>query len=485
MLRNKLVQTLQGFSRKEMTRFYEFIHSPYFNKHKDVKKLIAYFRTIHPKYTETNCDRIRLFQEIYPEKAYEQGALAVIFTYSLRLLEGFLIQEEFERREGYAQILLLRNLRQRKQYPYYERVMRNQHKANTASVFRDSDHFNIQFLTAEEADNYHTELSRHERDHSIQIKQNSLDHYYLSVKLRDACEMRLRSRILKVNYSTGLLEAVLGEVENKLDYYDAIPAISVYYYVYQMIVHSSESYYFKVLDVLNKNMETFRSGERQNIYNYLQNYCIEQINKGSIRFLEQSLQLYQAQLQQNLLADEDGYLSEWHYKNIVTVGIRLHEMEWVQQFIVEQAPRLRPSSRENAYTFNLAAYHYAVREFDKVLELLLQVEYSDIRYNLDAKALLLRTYYDLDEYEAFLSLADSFKQYLQRNKLISDFQRKGYNHLLKFAKRTFKIKNEQALVRKSQTRHALESLSRDLSAAHPIYNLSWLKRKIGELSEMR
>lgn len=472
---------LKGFNRKEMTRFYAFSMSPYFNKHKDVQQLVKHLNQLFPKYTEINCDRKALFQVIYPKETFDQAQLALLFTYTQRLVERFLVQEEFKPKEGYSRLLLMRNLRTRKQYPYYERIMRIQNQQAERAIYRDSDYFNIQFLTAEEADNYHTELSRHEKDHSIQQKQDSLDHYYLSVKLRDACEMRLRSKILKVEYSTGLLDAVLVEVQEKLEHYRNIPAIIIYYYIFQMIVKSEETYFFQVLEVLNNNTASFRSGERQNIYNYLQNYCIEHINKGEFRFLQQSFELYKAQLDQNLLADEDGFLSEWHFKNIVTVGIRLQEMEWIRDFIDLQSQRLRPSSRENAYTFNLAAYYYAAGKLEKVLELLLRVEYSDIRYNLDAKALLLRTYYDLDEYEAFISLSESFKQYLLRNKLISDFQRKGYNHLLRFAKRAFRIKNEQTIVRLTDTQRALKNLMKDIDGAKPIYNLSWLKRKVGEL----
>ena len=43
MKNNKLITLLRDFSRKEMTRFVEFVHSPYYNKHGEVRQLIAYF----------------------------------------------------------------------------------------------------------------------------------------------------------------------------------------------------------------------------------------------------------------------------------------------------------------------------------------------------------------------------------------------------------------------------------------------------------
>ena len=52
MLKNRFTRLVQGFSRKEMTRFYAFAQSPYFNKHEDVRNLVAYFHKIYPRLTE-------------------------------------------------------------------------------------------------------------------------------------------------------------------------------------------------------------------------------------------------------------------------------------------------------------------------------------------------------------------------------------------------------------------------------------------------
>ena len=72
----------------------------------------------------------------------------------------------------------------------------------------------------------------------------------------------------------------------------------------------------------------------------------------------------------------------------------------------------------------------------------MKVEYKDLRYIAGAKALLLRTYYDMEEYEAFLALANSFNQYLKRNKLYSNSRRRGFSNLIKFARQAFQLKME-------------------------------------------
>ncbi|MDX1666964.1 MAG: hypothetical protein R3350_07035, partial [Saprospiraceae bacterium] len=177
------------------------------------------------------------------------------------------------------------------------------------------------------------------------------------------------------------------------------------------------------------------------------------------------------------------YLSEWHYKNIVTTGIRLGEMDWVHNFIEQYRESLEPEARENAYRFNLASYYYAVGHFDGVLELLTKVEYSDLRYNLGARALLLRTYYDLGEYEALRSLRDSFKQYLLRNKLMSDSRREGYYNLFKFTHRAALLKMRVDYSSAESLNKDLSRLKRAVDASDAIFNRPWLLEKIGEIEE--
>ena len=361
MLQNNLIKILKTFSRKEMTRFVEFSRSPYFNKHKEVGKLINYLNKIYPDFNERNCQREVVFKSLFPQQKHNQNHLALLFTYSIRLLDKYLIQEQFKENSAYHKVLLLRNLRHRKQYKYYEKTMTNFENELDESEYKNSTFYNMQFLKAAESDAYFTQRSKHEKDNSIQLKQNNLDNYYLAEKLRDACEMIVRSKILEVNYSTSLLDSVIAEVEKNINYYETIPSISVYFHIYQMIVKEGHAYYFEALPVMQKYSSFFPKEEVQNMYNYLQNYCIEQINKGESMFLKEMFNLFKEQLEKELLMDENGFLPQWHYKNIVTTGIRLREMDWTQQFIENFKESLHPEVVENAYSYNLASYYYSTK----------------------------------------------------------------------------------------------------------------------------
>jgi len=248
-----------------------------------------------------------------------------------------------------------------------------------------------------------------------------------------------------------------------------------------MVTDGQPRHYYQALETLQQYEAQFAMTELSYIYNYLQNYCIQQINRGNRQFLEEIFNLYKAQLVRGLLAEGD-YLSEWHYKNIVTTGIRLGEMAWVKDFIENYSEKLAPESQENAYRFNMASYHYAVQEYDRVLDLLVRVEYSDLRYNLGAKALLLRTYYDLDEYEALISLTQAFTIYLRRNKLLAGNQRHGHANLFKLTKRAAQIRSKIGYTNPKKLQQQLKKLQTDIAETQVLFNREWLLEKMEELT---
>lgn len=463
-----------------MTRFREFVYSPYFNKHDEIRALVAYFSEIYPDFSEQYCNRNMIFCKIYNNALHDQPRLALLFTYTLRLLESFLALEQYQQSEYGQQISLLQALRLKKQYSFYEKNLTIAENKLENIHRKDSQLYNHQYQLAAEANDYFNQIERRQTDLSIQLKQNNLDKFYLLEKLKDACEMQVRRKILNIDYSARMLEVVVREVRDNAAAYGDEPLIYLYYQIHQMVVQGEHDYYFSALQTLQLKESSIAISELHNCYNFLQNYCIQQINRGEGRFLQEIFKLYQLQLAQGLLLEE-GYLSEWHYKNIVTTGIRLGEMTWVKDFIEHYKAKLDPETRENAYRFNLASYYYAMQQYDQVLELLLQVEYNDLRYNLGAKALLLRTYYDLEEYDALFSLVQSFTLYLRRNKLMANFHREGHHLLFKFTRRAAQIRANIDFMNVEKARKEFDKLQIDIAAANAIFNKGWLLEKIQEL----
>ena len=153
-------------------------------------------------------------------------------------------------------------------------------------------------------------------------------------------------------------------------------------------------------------------------------------------------------------------------------------------FIDDYRDELQPEARNNAYTFNLAAYYYETEQYTEVLSLLGDVTYSDLRYVLGSKALLLRTYFDLGENESLNHLVDSFRMYLLRNKLMADVRRAGYYNLFQMTKKLANLRERLTYWGQEKWSKQFEKLAAQIYNGDRIFNKSWLLSRVDRLAKM-
>ena len=166
-------------------------------------------------------------------------------------------------------------------------------------------------------------------------------------------------------------------------------------------------------------------------------------------------------------------LSPWDFKNAVLLALRLAEYAWTEKFITEYQNRLPSGFRENAVSYNLALVYFYQKKYEKVIEQLREVEYEDIAYNLGSKSMLIAIYYEQDEFEALLSLTDTFKMYLNRHKDINEKQRLLYFNYIQFVRKMTKIMPGD--------RKAIELLKEEIKNAKGVASEKWLLEKLDEL----
>lgn len=87
------------------------------------------------------------------------------------------------------------------------------------------------------------------------------------------------------------------------------------------------------------------------------NYTIQKHNSGKLAYLQESLDLYRAALDKEVIY-VNGELTPWTFKNIVTAGLRLKEFEWTANFINEYSVKINKIYRQNAINYNIATLNF-------------------------------------------------------------------------------------------------------------------------------
>lgn len=471
-----LYKALKKLSLEEIAQFAHFVDCPTFNTNQRLCKLVHYIKEFHPTYS---IDQDLLFKELYGDKTFEVQKLRDVRSLLFRLLKRFLVILEVENRQDWSDLALLKQFRERQLPSLFQSYSKSMDKRQSAAY--SNQQLLMNHLKAEELDRFSISGQlRLTKDH-LQPMMNELDAFYISKKLKWTCEMFNRSGIVNTNYDIHFFEDILRIIEeNHLHLHN--PIISLYYLAYLTLTQPEiEQHFLDFKKLLDESHDKIEKEDAVSLYRYAQNYCIRRVNEGKSHYMQELFEIYKSLLQKDLLND-GGFLPHPHYKNMVTLGLRLKEYEWTHQFIEQYQHSLESNIRANAYHFNLATFYYETKKFDEVVELLNRVSFSDVYYEISSKYILMKVYYDLNELDLLGYLMASFEKFIKRNKAISVKNRPGILHFLMVLKKLSKIKEWKSYKKKAFILQQKEKTQDLLERKKPIVNVVWLKQKLEEIA---
>lgn len=464
MKRSKLIAVLKSFDKKELRSFGDFLASPYFNKNTDLLRLYEMLSAEAPEYDPDKTDRYLLWRRLHPKRPPDDREIKYLMGSLLRLAERFLGQQVYEGVPMLSEYHSVEACEARQLDKHYRLYVKRLQKAAANHPFRNEEFFLHQHQVAGVAARYFSKQQVRTFDQNLQDTVDFLDIFYLIKKLRLTCELVNRQHIISSAYDTARVDELVGFVD-QFDW-EAYPAMDIYRSILLLLTSDPGRKQFRRLKaLLAENLALFPDSEKQEIYSYAQNFCIQMVKAGEPGFLEELFELYQTGLDEGLFI-EDGTLSPWKFKNIVSGGLRLGRFEWVERFIVEYQGFLPADYQETALKYNRANLHYHLGEHAEALRLLQKVEFTDVFYSLDTRKMMLMIYFEQGELEALASLIASFRLYLQRNKLLSERNKVAYKHFLSAVQYLFRVAEGKSVAN-------LEAKIRDLQ---PLVEEEWLLR---------
>ncbi len=472
---------LHALDAGEKARFEAFVRSPYFNKHEGIRQLVAW--ALAQNGTPQAGLMERAARLLFPDDPQRHKKLAPLLSQCMRLYEEWLGLELMRRQKKGLPLLVaaLEHLRLRGAWTTHEKMARQIGKKLESCEKEDFDLLEWRLKLAWEQEQRYASQSPFREDPWLQEKVDRLDAFFAAKALACGCEIEARRSVLNLDARSAVFIEWLGERESLPDFLARHPLVQAWYLLYQTLKRDEEGWFRQAMDFLSENSDRFDRPMLASLYNYLGNFCARQINKGRSGYLSAMFELYRIQLDMGLLT-LDGYISEWQYKNIVATGLLLGQNDWVYRFIHEYRDALPEEARNNAFTYNLAYYYYATRQLDKVLELLIQVEYRDIRYYVGAKSMLLKTYYELDEGEALRALASSIKQYLKRKDILTQSRRRAFMRFVDLTLKCYNLRQDWKIMHRNDVEKRLRKLQYEIGKHREIINPDWLWQKWRELA---
>ncbi len=470
MQNTKVYSILQYFDRYQQNRLRKYITSPYFNKHPVLIELFELFIHYINKPGLPHLDKEEIWKKLTPDKPFDDVRFRKLLSELLKLVESYLAQQVYEENPLHQATYLIEAVGNLKMEKLYSSSMRTARRLSKQQLFKPANYYFYQYqIESNFYDLQNSELRR-ESITNYEAIINNLDSFFLAEKLRWYTSILSRKSFVTYDYNLLFIDEIIDHL--KKYNYEKIPPVAIYYQIYLTQKETEiEEHYFKLKNLIEKYSLLFPINEANEIYSHAINYCISKVNQGNDKFLYEFLDINEDLLQKELLID--GELSPWKFQNIVTIALRVGRFDWTNTFIHTYKNTLPDIYRENAVTFNLARLYFYQKEHDKVLSLLQTVEYEDIGYNLNSKAMLLGTYYELDEIEALYTFTDTFRVFLGRNKNITPKRKRSYLNLIKYVRKLTKLMPGD--------KKAVQTLKKEIEQASEVNSKKWLNEKIAEL----
>ncbi|MEL7341793.1 MAG: hypothetical protein AAGM67_15030, partial [Bacteroidota bacterium] len=208
--------------------------------------------------------------------------------------------------------------------------------------------------------------------------------------------------------------------------------------------------------------------ERQDVLQMVINVCIKRLNTGDSSFAGEAFALYRQGLESDLLLNQ-GHLSRFDYKNIVSIGLILREFVWVADFIERYAPFLEEEYQQSYRDFNTAKLEFTRGNYRQAKRIFTTVEYDDVFFNLSAKMMLLKIYYEERELDSLEALLDSFRRYLQRQSGLG-YHKEVYGNILRLVGKMLRLAPHNEKARKA--------LQHQIEETQPLAERKWLLRQL-------
>ena len=436
---SKLVCLLKTFDEQEWKAFHSFLKSEYHNRR---LKLVAFYELlfkISKTWSSKKLLNANIYAKLYPNEAYIERRLVEMRNALVKLIEQFWELNHLDSSsKGYIKLALAYHNKALFNYRdiYFEKARKNLplERLDATDYHKHLlDYHLIQhnIIEAEEKRN---------QEPNLEALHDNLDVFYLCSKLKYYCKVLNYQNFRSHQYNIAMMNVVLEEAAHQK--YNVYPSIQIYFHgVHTLLSIDNDDHFFELKKLLIEHTESFSIEELQNIFTLARNFCIKNLRRGKRDYLKETFELYKIEIEKKLIIQE-GYIPDAICRNIIKSALLLNETKWAESFLNDYQSKIS----YEIFTLSSANVHFHQKKYDEVLALLIGVDFKEVLLTLAARALILKTYFQLSrttnnfEYEDKLeAYIESFNAFLKRKKEVLTKGYLLYLNLIKFTQAINKL----------------------------------------------
>lgn len=416
MKRGRLIDLLTTLNKNEFKKLGDFVRSPFHNNRTLLVKLFDELAKHYPKFDPGSTDRSSLHQALFRGKEFNDLEIRRAMGQLTEVAERYLGWIELQRTPEELKLAQIRAFRSRKLNSHFQKSV-GQARTILSQRKHGIDQLYTSYRVALEEEFFEDSSSGRRSQTRLQEVSDQLDRFYISSKLKQSCTAISYEQVFKHKYNIRLLPQVLDLL--KTDEGLENPALlDLYRFGLLTMTDPDDESHFKSLVTILKKPLNIEITEERNLHVLGQNYCIRSVNSGKVEYFNELFKLYRLGLEKEVIQSD---LSQFPpaFKNIVSTGLRVRQFQWVEHFIAEYSELLPKESRSDFENYNLARLRFDQEQFNEARKLLQTVEFKDVFITLNARVLLIKTCFELDQLELAEHQLKSFRTYISRQKNLS------------------------------------------------------------------
>ncbi|MBL7776643.1 MAG: hypothetical protein JNK89_11615 [Saprospiraceae bacterium] len=400
---------------------------------------------------------------LFPGKRFNRKRLNYTLNFFSERLEQFLACEELQAEARQNELLRCQAFRRRGLLAHFDNNVRQLSRRHSAAPYRNAGWWLFEYQLQNEI---FARQALHRRGGGANLARTTeaLANFFLLENMRWTATARSMAALSRnapppVPLAAEALHIAAGVSENEH------PALALAYAAAQTLADPDRDDFFQDFkSALHRQVGLFPPAEARDLFMTAINFAIRRHNRGERHYTREAFDLYREALDTGVLL-ENGQLPKYTFINILNLAQLLGEHAWSREFLEQGRGMLPMADRDNTYRYGLAGYHFRRSEYEPVLALLRAVEFSDVFIQLDARKMLLRSYFELGEWPALASLLESFQAFLRRQKALG-YHRDSYLNLIKFTKKLVKTTGARSAARKR--------LAARIAATESVAEREWL-----------
>ncbi len=467
MQKTKLVQVLGRLEKREVGELRKFLNSPFFNTREDVRRLYEILLQGLKKTKALTKEGI--YGQLFPKQSYSDRDFHLLMSYLFKLVEKYLAVREFLQDDFEVKAQLMKSYRHRHLPGHFQYIVGRMRRLLDQEEVEDSTYYErYRDIYWEE---YQMKVASHP-SHKLYLEEltKTTDIAFFAQKMRQICLLTAQRSIYKIDYPLAAQLPFFDYLQEQE--LTKIPAIGIYFHGYHLLEGSEgESHFPLFKEFLLTHNHKFSLTETRELYLMAVNFCVRQVNEGNRSYFREMFELYRRGLELQVLM-ENGQLSRFTYHNAVASAIQIEAFDWARKLIVEYRDHLEEPHRDSSYRFNLARLEYEQQNYSEALDLIGGIHFQDLLVNLAAKAIILKIYYQLSEYNLLEAHLNAMNNFIRRKRVLG-YHKENYLNIIRYTKKIMAINQYD--------KSAVQNLSKEISAEEKLTEKRWLLQQLTEL----